>query len=73
MQLKKATKPKRTFQVKNSLNYLTKGGIVMKEFIDAVKEMRLSQKHYFVTRSKEELKNGENTIKKKQAPEVVER
>lgn len=30
----------------------------MKEFIDAVKEMRLSQKHYFVTRSKEELKRA---------------
>lgn len=28
------------------------------EFIDAVREMRASMKHYFVTRSKEELKRA---------------
>lgn len=28
------------------------------EFIDAVREMRASQKHYFVTRSKEELQRA---------------
>ena len=28
------------------------------EFIDVVREMRASQRHYFVTRSKEELKRA---------------
>lgn len=28
------------------------------EFIDAVREMRASQKHYFVTRNKEELQRA---------------